>query len=67
MSSLPLTLAGLKATDTSLAVGAGHVVCPITGRHAPLPAYPCKAVLFLSAGTSPIDKSLGLRYWSKEE
>lgn len=62
------TLTGLKAMDFSLVVGSSHTVCPITGKCAPLLAYFCKAVLgFLPAGRSPIDKSLGLRYWSKEE
>lgn len=61
-------LTGLKAMDFSLVVGSSHTVCPITGKHAPLLAYFCKAVLcFLSAGRSPIDKSLGLTYWTKEE
>lgn len=68
MSFLPQALSGLKAMDSSLAVGSGHTVCLITERHAPLLAYFWKAVLcLLSAGRSPTDKSLGLRYWSKDE
>lgn len=61
-------LSGLKAMVFPLVVGSGHTVCLIIGKHLPLLAYFCKVVLyFLSAGRSPIDKSLELRYWSKEE
>lgn len=54
-----------------IVMGSGHTVCLITGRHAPLLAYFCKAVLcFLSAGRDlsiSHGQSLRLRYWSKEE